>query len=98
VITPFGSVLRNTSNLASGRGSQPPWDLQARSAMMASMSFTRPHETLLLLSPFLAGIGGAFAAIVMSAVWPGHLAIAFGVGAIVTWLALVTIAIKTGRK
>ena len=66
--------------------------------MMASMSFTRPNEMLLLLSPFLAGIGGAFACIVMSAVWPGHVAIAFGAGAIVSWLALVAISINAGRK
>jgi hypothetical protein len=74
------------------------WDFEEWSAMMASMSITRPNETLLLLSPFLAGIGGAFAGIVMSVVWPDHLAIAIGAGVIVSWLALVAIAIKTGGK
>jgi hypothetical protein len=66
--------------------------------MMASMSLTRPNEMLLLLSPFLAGIGGAFAGVVMSAVWPSHVAIAFAAGAIVSWLALVALSIKAGRR
>src|SRR4029077_10384897 len=35
-------------------GSEPRWDLQERSTMMASISFTRLNETLLLRSPSLA--------------------------------------------
>jgi hypothetical protein len=65
---------------------------------MAEMSFTRPNESLLLLSPFLAGIGGAFAGSIVSVIWPEHLEIAIGAGVIVTWLALVAIAFKAGGK